>query len=221
MFKGRHRKLEGFVRVVLALVVLILSASPALSTPLRASAASAQQVAPGKAQQAQPDNPQTGKQSQAPLVTDTPTASATAVQTAILRAHILLQGRPAPPNVRWSVPVTLTLRDTVGGVLTHYAGSTDQSGYFTATLPAPGTYDWHIKNPQALANGGTATLPSGVTTVEMGTLREGDANNDNCVTSVDFSLFRNAFGSVPSSGNWDPRVDFNGDGVIGSQDFNP
>src|SRR5207248_782017 len=91
--------------------------------------------------------------------TDTPTSSA------ILQGHVLLQGRPAPPDPRWSVPLTLTLRPSGGGAATEYTGlTTDNSGYFSVAAPGPGAYNWRVKNPQTLSNVGTTTLASGTTT---------------------------------------------------------
>ena len=71
----------------------------------------------------------------------------------VLQGHITLFGRGTPPNSRWSVPITLTTQigaeDPVDYLLT-----TDEAGYFTATMPVDGTYNWWVKNPQTLANTG-------------------------------------------------------------------
>ena len=48
----------------------------------------------------------------------------------------------------------------------------------------------------------------------MGTLRAGDANNDNVVTTLDFNILKATFAS-----NNDPRGDFNDDGVANIQDY--
>jgi hypothetical protein len=152
--------------------------------------------------------------------TNTPTDTPTPAPGAVLQGHVLLQGRPAPPNPAWSVPVTLTLRPSGGGPDTEYTGmTTDNSGYFTVSAPGPGTYDWRVKNPQALANSGSATLGTGTTTVEMGTLREGDADDNNCVNAVDFGILRNSFGKSSGQPGYDPRADFSGDTAVNSTDF--
>jgi hypothetical protein len=52
------------------------------------------------------------------------------------------------------------------------------------------------------------------------TLRNGDVNRDNMVSIGDFNALRQAFGSTPTSTNWNPWADLNGDGVVSIGDFN-
>jgi hypothetical protein len=100
--------------------------------------------------------------------------------------------------------------------------TTDASGTFTVTatgLPS-GQYNWRVKGPKYLANGGSVALTGGQTTaVEMGLMRAGDANNDNLVSVVDFSILRNTFGLGIGTPGYDDRADFNGDQVVTVQDF--
>jgi hypothetical protein len=49
----------------------------------------------------------------------------------------------------------------------------------------------------------------------MGTMKAGDANNDNLVNSSDYNILRRAFGTSS-----DLRADFNNDGVVNTVDFN-
>jgi hypothetical protein len=152
--------------------------------------------------------------------TNTPAPTDTPTPAVIVRGHVFLQGRPSQPSPRQSVPITFTLRLASGGPDYNYVASTDDSGVFTVTAPAPGTYNYRVKNPQALAAAGNAALAPGINSVEMGTLPEGDANNDNCVSVVDFTLAKNAFGKSEGDPGYDPRADFNGDGTISIADFN-
>jgi subtilisin family serine protease len=163
-----------------------------------------------------------------PFTTPTPTqtASPTPTSTAtpapsLLRVHVLLQGRPAPPHARWSEPITLTLRPSGGGTATDYAATTDSSGYFTVTVTTgAGSYNWRAKNSHALAVAGAVSVVSGVTPLEAGTLLEGDGNNDNCVSAPDLNVVRQAFGSASGSPNYNPNSDFNIDGAVNTIDFN-
>ena len=120
-----------------------------------------------------------------------------------------------------SVPVTFTLKLAGGGPENNYSTNTDASGFFTITSPAgPGLYDWRVKNPQTLANSGSVTLPSsGTTQQEMGLLREGDANNDNCTSALDFNIVRSSFGKGVGDPGYDARADFNGDNIVNILDF--
>lgn len=134
---------------------------------------------------------------------------------------MLLQGRPAPPNARWSVPVTLTLRYLPNSALFEYAAVTDNSGYFTVTLTsASGEYAWYVKNSQTLANAGTFQLLYAVQNLEVGTLRAGDATNDNCVRVADFAILKNTFAKSHNDPGFDPRADFNADDQVSIVDFN-
>ena len=76
-----------------------------------------------------------------------------------------------------------------------------------------------MKNPQTLANSGSATLGVGTNQVEMGRLLVGDVNNDNCVSVQDFSLLRNTFGKSLGDPGYDARADFNGDNTVSVTDF--
>jgi hypothetical protein len=161
-----------------------------------------------------------------PVATDTPTSTPTVTATftptpplPTLLAHVLQQGKPAPPDPRWSVPLTLTL--TLGNSSWEYTAiTTDQSGYFTVTAPSTGTFDWRVKNSHTLANSGLVVISAGTNTVEMGLLREGDANNDNCVSIQDFNILRLTFGKAVGDPNYDPRADFNGDSSVSIADNN-
>jgi hypothetical protein len=42
----------------------------------------------------------------------------------------------------------------------------------------------------------------------------GDANDDNCVLLVDFSILRGTFGKCQGDAAYDPRADFNGDACV-------
>jgi hypothetical protein len=152
-----------------------------------------------------------------PIPVATPIATAT--PSVSLVGHITMQGRLAQPNPRQSVPVSVTLR--VGGSTTGYDVTTDQSGFFTITTGlTTGSYNWRVKHAQTLANAGSANLAPGTNQVEMGLMLAGDANNDNCVTAIDFNALKVTFGKGPGDPGYDARADFNGDGQVTALDFN-
>ena len=149
------------------------------------------------------------------IVTPTPTPYARLV------GHVTMEGRPAQPDALQSVPITFTLKVSGGGAENNYSTNTDASGFFTITSPGPGLYNWRVKNPQTLANSGSVTLPSsGTTQQEMGLLRQGDANNDNCTSVLDFNIVKNSFGKGVGDPGYDSGADFNGDNVVNASDFN-
>jgi large repetitive protein len=63
------------------------------------------------------------------------------------------------------------------------------------------------------------TLVAGDNPVDFGTLREGDANDDNCVTLPDFSVLVTTFAKCTGDAGFDARADFNGDGCVTLVDF--
>ena len=134
---------------------------------------------------------------------------------------VVLQGRPAAPHARWEIPLTVELRDpTTDALLQVFSPRTDNRGRFAIAGIAPGTYDLRVKGMHTLANRWSGlSLTSGVHTLNLGTLREGDVDNDNDVDATDASLLNLAFGSTPSSTNWDPRADLNEDGVVNGVDM--
>ncbi len=127
---------------------------------------------------------------------------------ATLQGHVTLQrSGKAAPDSSWQTALLVT----VGG---DHSVTTDASGYFTVADLAPGTYNIRVKSGHTLANiKNGVILSTGSNSVDFGTLLEGDANNDNCVSMVDFSILRTAFSTS------DARADFNQDGVVNILDF--
>ena len=156
--------------------------------------------------------------------TETPTSTptGTATPTPVLVGHVTWQGRPVQPHALQQLPITLTLKMDSTEV-NYPTTTTDASGFFTASLSSlpAGTYSWRVKGPKYLANSGTVTITGGsVTSVEMGLMLTGDANNDNVVDSRDFILLKRAFGTTSGDPGYDDRVDFTGDLTVNSVDFN-
>lgn len=142
----------------------------------------------------------------------------------VVHGTVHLQGRPAPPAPSWSVPLAVTLEcgvSTLPGVYT-YDVTTDQFGTFTFThvVSYTSTCDFRVKNPHTLRNVKyNVTINAGDNYVDLGTLREGDANNDNRVSLVDFSILATAYDTGPGHPNFDPRADFNENDWIEIADF--
>jgi hypothetical protein len=152
-------------------------------------------------------------------------APASPPDSSLLVSHVTWQGIAQPNASNSTQTITLTLRLAGGGPHYDYTGmTTDASGFFTANVSAlpGGDYNYRVKGPRNLANGGVITLAGQpVTNAEMGILWAGDANNDNVVNGVDFTIFK------PSFGKWrgcfcgeDLRVDFNNNDVINATDYN-
>jgi len=146
-----------------------------------------------------------------------------------VRGHVTLQ-RPdsLPPSDPWVVPLAITftlaseITDTTSLITesTTYA-ITDPSGYFTATayLNQGVFYDIRVKNPHTLRNVKRDVQVFANISVDMGTLLEGDANNDNRIRISDFAILRSAYFTNEGDPGFDPRADFNEDNAIRISDF--
>lgn len=97
--------------------------------------------------------------------------------------------------------------------------TTDQSGNFTCGPFQSGPYVGCVKNSTTLQNCQSVALVSGDNPVNFGTLLEGDANDDNCVQLVDFSVLATSFGTCAGSPGFDARADFDLSGCVVLQDF--
>ena len=140
--------------------------------------------------------------------------------TAVLNGQVSLQGHSSAPNARWAIPLTVSL--SVPGESSPrylFTPTTDDSGHFTLSGITPGTYDIRVKGSHTLRNLVTATLAVGNNTVDLGALHEGDANNDNYVTLIDFSILVSSFGKCSGTIGFDARADFNNDGCVTLLDF--
>ncbi|HMB61997.1 MAG TPA: dockerin type I domain-containing protein [Eudoraea sp.] len=83
----------------------------------------------------------------------------------------------------------------------------------------PGTYDIAVKSANYLQKVTNVILVAGANVMDSGQLRAGDANNDNFVTALDFSILAGTFNLPSTDPGFDARADFNGDGFITALDF--
>ncbi|MDZ4769658.1 MAG: dockerin type I domain-containing protein [Chloroflexota bacterium] len=165
-----------------------------------------------------------------PLTTEessaTPTATPSRTPTSApigvtLRVNAGMQGRPPQPHPRYGIPVSVRIANNFGIVLFDGVVNTDENGGGSVTAPfiPPGTYRARAKGEHTLAIAVEVVLTGANQTIEAGTLREGDANNDNSVNINDFSILAASFGKSSGIDGFDPRADFNMDGTVNISDF--
>lgn len=140
----------------------------------------------------------------------TPTTTATLPPGAVVvRGQVELQARPAKPDPMWVLPVQVKLGS--GGT---WSAQTDEYGVFELSVPASGVHDVAIKGRTTLsAQVQGVNLQPGVNVADFGRLWAGDANGDDAVDIVDFSILRSTFGLAAEA------ADFNGDGWVDIIDF--
>jgi len=142
--------------------------------------------------------------------------------SALLAGHAMMQGRPAPPDPTWQAPLLLTLsRPGERGPAYVFGAAGNANGAFAMPgVAIPDDYRIRLKGLHTLRNLLPTVLTAGVNTVNMETLLEGDAYNDNRVDLRDVSLLAAAYGKSRGQAGFDPRADFNEDGAVNQDDFN-
>jgi len=139
---------------------------------------------------------------------------------ATVEGQVHLQGRPAPPDSSWETPLTVKFFQTgTDNVVGTEDVTTDNEGKFTVADVASDTYDIGVKCPRSLSElVSGVVLPAGATIpVDFGTLREGDANNDDVITGLDYAMLWSFFGQT--AGEALDKCDFNRDGAVTGMDY--
>lgn len=138
----------------------------------------------------------------------------------VLIGSVDLEGRSAAPDASWETALTVGL--TVPGEsapLYTFSTSSDNMGSFTLEGFQPGFYDVRVKGSHSLQNLVNLELLDGENVVYLGSLSEGDANDDNSVSLLDFSLLAGTFSGCLADAGFDARADFNQDGCVDMLDF--
>ena len=138
-----------------------------------------------------------------------------------LNGSVTLQGRPAAPHSSWEVPLVLEFFTPGNPVPVHIANvTTDQNGNFTVPDLPLGTFHIAVKNPHTLRKVKLSqTIEAGVNTLDFGTLLEGDATNDNFVSSSDLIQLLSSYNKIFGDAGFLQAADFNNDGFVSSSDL--
>jgi hypothetical protein len=147
--------------------------------------------------------------------------------TAATNLSLALQGG-SRPDAGWAIPLTVKFFTPGSNVMTGTPllsanVNTTRSGSTAIsqiTGISPGNYDISVVSDHTLVNvkrNVTITVPS--TDVNMGTLLEGNANNDIRINILDFGILSGAFGKVSGDTGYNAMADFDRNGRINIQDF--
>ncbi|MCC6457394.1 MAG: hypothetical protein IT328_20735 [Caldilineaceae bacterium] len=139
---------------------------------------------------------------------------------ASIQGTVELQGRPAKPNAAWILPLTVQLY-TEGATTPAYtfAPTTNNNGQFTVDGITPGLYTAAVKGATTLQVVEQVTLIPGPNAVNFGLLLAGNADNNNQIDLVDFSILSLTFNKSSGQSGYDGRADFNGNGAVTLEDF--
>ncbi len=165
------------------------------------------------------------------LLGDTlPIGYATGVTGATVEISVVLQGsRPdsgwvIPLNAKFYTPNPSGLIPNPGDLI-HSSNQTTVKSGSTATANftpgiAPGTYDITVFSEHTMVNiYQDKVIAADYTFVDMGTLQEGDCNNNGFVNIADFFIFLPSFGKSPPDPAYNPMADFNRGGFVNIADF--
>ena len=135
--------------------------------------------------------------------------------------NLLLQGRPAAPHAAWITGVEFAFtQQRQSQPATTINTTTDQYGAYSLTNLPVGTYTITIKGENTLRARLTATtLQTGQNKLPDVQLKAGDANNDNFVTAIDFSILAASFGNCLGGNDYNGKADFNNDQCVTAADF--
>ena len=138
-----------------------------------------------------------------------------------LSGSVLLQGRPEPPDSSWMTPLVLSLHEPgAPGAIASYVITTTNGGKWLLPGAPMGTFDVTLKGLHTLRNRFNGVqIAAGVTDINMGTLLEGDASNDNVVNASDLSIYAMAAGKHAGDAGWDTRADFDNNGAVNDADL--
>jgi len=140
-----------------------------------------------------------------------------------LNGSVDFPSRASPPDPAWVEGINVRAFEPGNLNFEVWSGTatTNQSGVFTMSGLLPETYDIGIKNWTCLSIVVTNVTLSSTAEVDFGTVKEGDANNDDLIGSSDYSQLSFAYNSWTPGGppNWNPDCDFNDDDYVGSTDY--
>lgn len=144
------------------------------------------------------------------------------VATGTFTGTIVMQGRPAPPDPLQQVTVQVDLY-TPGNSTTpieSFTVPTDINGVFTINDVPTGTYNVAVKQAHTLQKVLINQLiVGGNNTVNIGTLLNGDINNDNFISAIDLGALLSSYLKGVGDPGFLPNADLNGDGFVTALDL--
>jgi hypothetical protein len=139
---------------------------------------------------------------------------------------VVLQGGSRPEE-GWEVPITIKFFSPGADVITDplieqfdlTTTKSDSTAVCQCTV-APGTYDITAVSEHTLINvKRDVVISTPSTAVNMGTLLEGNANDDSIINISDFGILAVSYMKMEGEPGYDARVDFDRNGIINLSDF--
>ncbi|MCP4580619.1 MAG: hypothetical protein GY839_03320, partial [candidate division Zixibacteria bacterium] len=152
----------------------------------------------------------------------------TIVPNATVDIAVIPEGVARPDPAGWEIPLAIkffkpganVLKDVPIYQFNHTSTKSGIKAVCQVTGIVSGTYDITVVSDHTLMNVKRKVVISAPNdSVQLGTLAEGDANNDNTIDLVDYSIFALAFISTELDTYYDLRADFDCDKSIGLHDL--
>ncbi|MFC2059551.1 CARDB domain-containing protein [Chloroflexota bacterium] len=149
------------------------------------------------------------------------------IYTQAVEISVVLEGGNRPP-AGWVVPLNVRFFNPGADVMNDNPvkefdlTATKSNGTATALCAGitPATYDITVVSEHTLMNVRTGvTIPDSHVLVNMGTLLEGNANNNDIINIQDFGILSISFMKTAADPGYDPRADFDRNGIINISDF--
>jgi hypothetical protein len=139
-----------------------------------------------------------------------------------IAGQVAFQGAGTPPAESWARPLLVSAHLPGDPIPAYeFAANADELGEFL--MPSgvlTGTYDVGVRDMHSLRNlWRNVEIHENTGALDMGTLLAGDANGDNSIDILDFSLLASHYGTSRGQPGYNSRPDFNNDGTIGILDF--
>lgn len=147
----------------------------------------------------------------------------------LVSVSVVLQGE-GRTDAGWAVPLTVRFfmpgADVLNDIpvyefmLTAEKSSTANAAACEAAGIEPGTYDITVHGETTLMNlKRNVVISSRRSSIDMGTLLEGDANQDNIINLRDYAILSNCWLASQSQPEYDMRADFDYNGLINPADI--
>jgi hypothetical protein len=155
------------------------------------------------------------------------TFTATGASNSTVNLSVVLQGG-SRPDAGWIIPLTVKFFTPGANVLTatplyQFTVTTTKSGttaIASVTGIVAGNYDVTVVSEHTLMNVKQNVAIAGPSTaLNMGTLLEGNANDDNIINIQDFGILSASYGKSSGVAGYDPRADFDRSGLVNIADF--
>jgi hypothetical protein len=128
-----------------------------------------------------------------------------------LKCRVNLQGRKAKPHKSWSTALDIHTDDI-------QSTTTDNRGICNLpTTVSTGNHSFCVKNSHTLANKVGPPIKANKI-VDLGTLLEGDVNDDNKINFDDVKLLRSALGKCAGQNGYNANADLNADDCVNDKD---